>query len=128
MKKVKKWRYYCEFCKKSGASGGHMQKHETGCTNNPRRICQFCKLNELEQKDATVLAANLKALAVKDVDAAMKALRTECGDCPTCILSAIRQSGLLGYKEEGYIDFGFDYQKEKEQFWISHNQREPHHV
>ena len=37
MKAIKKWRYYCDHCKKSGASSFHMAAHERSCTLNPLR-------------------------------------------------------------------------------------------
>lgn len=50
MRRVKRWRYYCDFCKKVGGSAGHMKTHELHCTGNPDRICRMCKLANLEQK------------------------------------------------------------------------------
>lgn len=41
MRRVKVWRYYCEYCGKGGCSGGHMKRHEERCTLNPNRVCGF---------------------------------------------------------------------------------------
>lgn len=43
MKRVQRWRYYCDFCKKAGNSGGHMKSHEASCTLNPGRVCKLCQ-------------------------------------------------------------------------------------
>jgi hypothetical protein len=42
MKAVKRWRYYCDHCKKAGASPYHMRNHEESCTLNPARVCKLC--------------------------------------------------------------------------------------
>jgi hypothetical protein len=36
------FRYYCEFCGKSGGSASHMSRHEKYCTANPNRRCGMC--------------------------------------------------------------------------------------
>ena len=57
-------RYYCDFCKKSGCSKFHLQKHESSCTANPNRVCRMCKFvaddgGECEQKPMAELLALL---------------------------------------------------------------------
>lgn len=42
MKAVKRWRYYCDHCKKVSGSRPAMEKHEKGCTLNPARDCGIC--------------------------------------------------------------------------------------
>jgi hypothetical protein len=42
MKAVKRWRYYCEHCKKVSGLRTAMEKHEKGCTLNPNRECGIC--------------------------------------------------------------------------------------
>lgn len=60
MRKVKKWRYYCDFCKKSGCSGHHIVKHETHCCRNPNRVCRMCvAAGDVEQQPSDVLLAAL---------------------------------------------------------------------
>lgn len=86
-------RFYCEHCKKAGLSRFHMAKHEMGCTGNPDRVCRMCDY------------ANGKGANVPDMIAAieaggMKALREVAGDCPACILAAIRQFPWPPYPEE----------------------------
>lgn len=64
MKKVKRWRYYCDHCKKSGGSGGHMKNHEEICTANPDRKCGFCRIMDEVQADIK----DLKNVILKNVD------------------------------------------------------------
>jgi hypothetical protein len=42
MKRVQRWRYYCDHCKKVSGSRSAMEKHEKGCTLNPARDCGIC--------------------------------------------------------------------------------------
>lgn len=42
MKAVKRWRYYCDHCKKVSGARAAMEKHEKGCTLNPARRCGIC--------------------------------------------------------------------------------------
>ena len=91
MKKRKVWRYTCEFCGKSGCSGGHMKVHEASCTANPHRVCRMCKHSP---KDTAALVALLQAPGntTADWQAKMIDLRFQTDGCPACILAAIRQS------------------------------------
>ena len=115
--KVKKVnRYWCEFCKKAGLSSGHMRRHENGCTLNPGRICGVCKMdhgdfsptNPAEQKPITEMIALLPDSdkfkvdnetggfyfsndLTKAVNEALPKLREASGNCPACIMAALRQ-------------------------------------
>jgi hypothetical protein len=42
VKAVKRWRYYCDHCKKVSGLRTAMAKHEKGCTLNPARECGVC--------------------------------------------------------------------------------------
>lgn len=117
MKKIYKYRYYCDFCKKSGASAGHMKKHEKSCTANPNRICGFCGF-------PTDVKSLVSALGDGDNEG-VKRLREEAEGCPACMLSAIRQSGL----QRAYVDeedkgfsVGFNFQAEKKEWWDERRQ------
>ena len=135
MKKVKRWRYYCDHCKKSGGSGFHMKKHEGGCTKNPNRTCGFCDVsggfeadpkelllivkkgvNEIEKQLFDSLAMN------NNIDKVSKRVVEELLDktegCPACTLAAIRQT------EDSYY-INFDYKKTKDQFWKNNPRDEP---
>jgi hypothetical protein len=94
MRKVMRWRYYCDHCKRAGGSAAHIAKHERGCTNNPSRVCGLCAKsgNGISQPVSLLVAA----LGIGD-DAGMKALRDLCDDCPACILAALRQTKALDY-------------------------------
>lgn len=115
MRKVKRWRYYCGFCKKSGASGGHMAKHEASCCRNPNRVCRMCKAaGDVEQKDMQTLLAALSAGGLEE-------LTSVAETCPACILAALIQDRIANpivniapHKDRGgyqpsreYIEFNF---------------------
>ncbi len=126
MIRKKVWRYYCEFCKKSGGSGGHIKKHELHCTLNPDRKCGMCNLAGEDPEKIDVLLSILPdpkkykmpdgfgffewpGLA-KEVEEVMPELREKTQGCPVCIMAALRQKGIsvpmittFDYKEESEI-------------------------
>jgi hypothetical protein len=103
MRRAQVWRYYCDFCKKSGCSGGHIAKHERGCTANPERVCGMCDLAHKAQQPMDVLIA---ALGAGD-DLGMERLDVQADGCPACKLAAIRQSGLLKkWSDDWYMPEG----------------------
>lgn len=120
MRKVMKWRYYCEYCKKSGASSGHMKKHELHCTMNPVRECGMCKAIGNETRPMALL---LIAFGVGDKQG-MDDLRDTCEDCPACTLATIRQSGVMktDYDEDSnslsQAWQAFSFKDAKKEFWI----------
>lgn len=125
------WRYYCDYCKKSGCSGGHIKKHEASCTNNPNRFCGMCNAAGLDQKSMSSLISTLG----KGDNVGLDKLRDLAENCPACILSAIRQSKLQYYEldEDGFHGFRveFDFKKEKELFWAEVNtetRQQEHHI
>lgn len=120
MRKLMRWRYYCEFCKKSGASGGHIAKHEASCTRNPNRVCRMCAKGELVQQPMETLLA---ALHEGGADAVLRLAE----GCPACTMAAIlvhRGSEPLEYEEStGYTNFiEFDYKKAADSFWADVNE------
>ena len=106
MKKVQRWRYYCDFCKKAGQAGGHMKKHESACTLNPGRVCKMCvKMGHVGQPQMASMLAILPAPPAEMnwdaeeafrvlVEAAMPELRALTNDCPACIMAALRQKKI----------------------------------
>lgn len=123
MIRKKVWRYYCEFCKKSGCSGGHIKKHELHCTLNPNRECGLCSIMGEESAKIDILLNILPnpepykkpdefgwfewpGLAA-DVEKAMPELREKTQGCPACILAALRQKGI-----PVPLVTSFDYKKE----------------
>jgi hypothetical protein len=137
MKRKKVWRYYCEHCKKSGCSGGHIKKHETGCTLNPDRVCKMCSIAEEEQRPmASLIAvfAPLKAVPLPDnglgvteyqqpvaeLEAAVKKLDEMAGGCPACMLAAAR----LGEKASPGLSIDIDFARRRREFWDDRNEAE----
>lgn len=127
MKKVKRWRYYCDHCKKSGGSAYHMKSHEKRCTGNPERECGFCDIagnipypKELLPIVRAAVAILEKSFSSKSFDSGIdideisnrveKELLGKSGGCPACALAAIRQT-----KNSEFIQF--DYKKAKAKFW-----------
>jgi hypothetical protein len=146
MKAVKRWRYYCDFCKKAGNSRFHLAKHEKACTLNPKRECGHCT----KRDNATTPMADMLALLPdpktlmsifpgeeygferepdrEDFDpakidaalgTALPALRELTENCPTCIFAAFRQKGI-----PLPLVNGFDYSEELKAFWSCMNDRE----
>jgi hypothetical protein len=117
--KRKVWRYWCDHCKKGGLHGGHMANHEKGCTANPNRICRMhAHFPDTPQRPVAELRA---AFNMRLPDFGMGTLRELAGDCPMCILAAIRQSGISkwdGDPESGPpSDLKFDFKKELAEAW-----------
>ena len=98
MRKKQVWRYFCEFCKKSGCSGGHLRRHEETCTANPARACRMCRPGVAVLDPPTAkLVAILTEPGENTTEAweeKMERLRDLAQECPACILAAIRQSGV----------------------------------
>jgi len=132
MRKIKRWRYYCDYCKKAGGSAYHIKKHERGCTANPNRVCGYCEASGDEQVDINVLTNVLKQHAESCNPAtsdlwipAIDKLREMTGNCPACILAAIRQSKLFGHNKGQYEEFNlYNFREEVGLFWaeINNNQ------
>lgn len=132
MTKKKVWRYYCDFCKKAGCSGGHIASHERSCTANPNRVCAMHKHCDGQQKPVeeltAVLLAHRGAKEATEWAKAVEELREAADGCPACMLAAIRQSGLQ-YKEpvvdEDGVDYGpdigFNFKAELRDFWSNVN-------
>ena len=123
MKKAKRWRYYCDFCKKAGGHAGHMTRHEISCTANPDRKCNMCDAGDLLQKDIEVLSAPLKELGEIAFDdymgseratAAVEKLHGLAEGCPACMLAAVRQNDAFGVN--------FNYKESLKIFWDAVNE------
>ena len=131
MKAKKRWRYYCDYCKKSGGSAHYIKKHEKGCTANPNRICGYCETSGNAQVGIKELADVLRAFAElchlnpgddNDWSPAIDALKEATNNCPACILAAIRQSKLFGHNESQFQEFHlYDFKKESRAFWSKIN-------
>lgn len=86
MKKRKAWRYTCDFCKKSGCSGGAIANHERRCFRNPNRHCPMCEVNGIAH-----LLPVFDGINDDNEDEKLKLLDTEADHCPACMLSAMMQ-------------------------------------
>jgi hypothetical protein len=117
VRKVQRWRYYCDFCKKAGNSGFHIGKHEQSCTMNPDRVCRMCKSFADQQPPMAAMLAllpdadpDLWTDTTEFLDNQMRAalavslpkLRDLCGDCPVCIFAALRQKRIPVPLAEGF--------------------------
>jgi hypothetical protein len=122
MRAVKRWRYYCDHCKKVSGLRTALEKHEKGCTLNPARDCGICgflntggvplaeliallpdpaKFKRMESWDAGQEFGGSGEYEVTDdpalrdaTQAALPKLRELTEDCPACILAALRQRGI----------------------------------
>jgi hypothetical protein len=134
MKSTKVTRYNCDFCNKRGFSAPHMAKHEKHCTLNPNRECRVCNLlincrdSDFQSKPLAELIAILPDSApfnaVTDLDInrehekltaavieAIPALRKAAGDCPACMMAALRLARIPVPMAEN-----FDFKKEMDSF------------
>jgi len=131
MKIIKKNRYYCEYCKKSGGAAGAIKKHEKRCTLNPNRHCGYCDLLENPQpnlKEFIAILPNPDEYKVEEyegfyfrgleeaVDAVLPKLREACNECPACIMAALRQKGI-----PVPVAKNFDFEKECQSIWGEFN-------
>ena len=123
MRKVKRWRYYCDHCGKGGCAGGHIAKHERGCVYNPARECGLCKITGLTQQPIQTLVDAMQSGGIEKVKEA-------ADGCPACTLAAIvqdrRQRGVNmrsldpDRAQEEYVDF--DYRAAHKAFWDAYNE------
>lgn len=114
MREQKKTVYYCIFCKKHGLMRGAMEKHERHCTMNPERVCRWGdNPHSVEYVDIAQVMAESDPLRAQEITW----LRKRVDNCPACMLSVLRQSGLHEYHYD--LKTGeriFDYKEEIERF------------
>jgi hypothetical protein len=110
MRREKRWRYYCDHCKKSGGHAYHLRNHEKRCTANPDRECGIC-----EQMGELPLPIK-ELIAVLEPRGGLERLRDIANNCPACILAAIRQSGCMDWENPATY-YEFDFNKELAGFW-----------
>lgn len=131
MKKKQVWRYYCEFCKKSGCSAPHIKRHESGCTANPDRKCAMHQFVEGTQRPMAELINALTSCGT-DFDAGLEKLKELADDCPACILAAIRQSKVqtpdeYDKQDDTFISgvhINFNFKEALKEMWSQHNNAE----
>lgn len=121
MRKRRVWRYYCDYCKKSGCSSYWMGIHIKHCTMNPDRHCRMCEaMDEIQPKMEDLIAIfgdNTLKEILNDDGKILDDLRQVAGNCPACMLAAIRQA------PNAAIVPGFDFKKESGEFWADVNDR-----
>ena len=126
MRKKQVWRYYCDHCRKGRFTESSMRLHEEHCTLNPARKCRMCNYGD----GAGITVAELiKLLPIVPnplsdgtnctmlyaaTAAAMPKLREAAGNCPACIMAALRQAGGLDFSD-------FDFKAECKDFWVAVN-------
>jgi hypothetical protein len=110
MRQKQVWRYWCEYCNKAGLQKHAMAKHELHCTLNPNRKCRVCDIvGSAIGEDLSNLIALMPDPAqykkydcgeyfgqelTAAVNAVLPKLREKSGDCPACIMAALRQRGI----------------------------------
>jgi hypothetical protein len=138
-------RYWCDFCNKAGLASHAMAKHEKHCTMNPARSCRVCAMigdgltfEELEAKkpladliamlpDSAPYHAESFGRELEDthtaltraLDAILPAFRLAAGNCPACMLAALRLA-----KIPVPMVGGFDFKAEMQTVFAD---REPEH-
>lgn len=109
---MKRWRYYCDFCKRAGQSGKTIAAHEKACTRNPERECRMCKLGELRQRPTSELLAILDERGAYELLAEVR--------CPACVIAAIhafrKREPLSTFREYEGTWIEFDYTKAHEAY------------
>jgi len=113
-------RYYCDHCDKGNGSPSAMKRHESGCTNNPNRVCRMCQLAEVEQ------APPYDLVKVLDLEG-FKAMCDAANQCPACILATLRRRHVQGEYGQTLVsgpDDGrneWSYSRAKTEWWASFN-------
>lgn len=125
MKILRKLRYYCDHCKKSGGQKAAMQKHESGCTLNPLRRCGLCAWREANQPSMSIL--------ITAASTGLSDLYEAASGCPACMLAGIRQCRKkypADWDEGGYVPDGvhatcseWRYKDAAIQFWKDYPER-----
>jgi len=125
MKALRKMRYYCDHCNKSGGQANAMRKHEAGCTLNPLRRCGMCAWRETEQPTMVLL--------IRCATEGLAMLSGAANGCPACMLAGIRQcrKKYPAYADEdGFSPDGvhpacaeWKYKDAAAQFWLEYPER-----
>ena len=141
MKAIKRWKYYCDFCKKSGGNKGVIVAHERSCTNNPNRVCKMCEVIGDPQPDLPEMIRIVQDAVASHttyhesspltglefmkiyrwVDNREKEVLDnlwEITDCHVCILAALSQSGYP------FLFESFKFKEINDEFWAQENMDE----
>lgn len=141
MKIIKKNVYYCEFCNKKSLAAHATSSHEKHCTANPNRHCRICEMSTTIQDEVNEYKSrftlqkneqtqdifsdkffNTDEYIVRWVDkpVTIDELRERFDDCPACILSILRQTGM----NKHYFHFEFDFKQEMQEAFDEKIRRE----
>lgn len=104
-------RYFCDYCGKSTGHSASTRTHEAGCYLNPNRTCSHCEAEKFRAPPLSLLIGWLLEAKVEG----MEMLRQMSGNCPACMLAAIKQSQRLAGTGLRYLDF--NYPTENRRFW-----------
>jgi hypothetical protein len=113
-------RYYCDHCNKGNGSPSAMQRHESGCTKNPQRVCRMCVLINEQQLPLADLLLILDSHSFKSICEA-------ANGCPACILAALRARDAVNEYGGHYVagpDDGrneWSFAQAKVQWWAGYN-------
>lgn len=126
MKAVKKFVYYCDYCKKRGLSKYGMHKHELHCTMNPDRHCRMCEGNDIRKiveeyktrfklstsdADINEFGVNVGEIEVEWLSEPITIddVRKRVDGCPNCMFAIIRQCNFNRYyfNTAGFGDFNY---------------------
>lgn len=126
MRAKQKTVYYCDFCGKRRLLRPAMEKHELHCTMNPNRVCRW-ELLEYKHMPTHAMRKGIPRwlqlrapLGTEDIEA----LREKVEQCPACMLSALRLSGLeYHYNHKTGLHL-FSYEKEIEDWREAWHERE----
>jgi len=134
MKAVKKYVYYCDFCKKKGLRKDAIIRHEWHCTMNKNRWCRLCENTSDMADDIKMFKSRFEVYypefrnhesfissfpKIKWIEEpiTIEELRDKYDNCPACILSVLRQTQVNQYD----INFEFEYEKESKEYFDSKN-------
>lgn len=105
-------RYYCDHCSKGGFKKPNMAEHEATCTLNPKRACWLCEdagagrdykslVNQMRLRndvhsDTEEETGRPDSYSTHSKEA-IGWLSSECGGCPACVLSVLRQGKIFAF-------------------------------
>jgi len=130
MREALRKRYYCDYCNKAGGSRYHMANHERGCTLNPDRLCGVCLAMKLDAAPLAELIAFVQSVHEKYVcpitstfhfdivKEDVVTLRDRAGNCPACVLAALRQTKTFTASDD------FDFRAELKSMWADHEREQ----
>lgn len=117
MKSKVKTVYYCDYCRKHSLVKHTLEHHEERCTGNINRVCHWDwnnRTNAPHDTDESIekLVKHFKRLARTTITDKDIGYLADCVyDCPACMLTVLKQTGLDSFKWGGW-----NYPKQVEEF------------